>query len=50
MSRMSNLAELIEEQAEIIQRQADTISRLSLTLLQYITQEEIDQITQEEDK
>lgn len=50
MSPMSNLTELIEEQAIIIQRQADSIARLSLVLLQYIEQEEIDRILQEEEE
>ena len=47
---MSSLVELIEEQAIIIQRQADAIARLSLVLLQYVEQEEIDRILQEEEE
>lgn len=45
---MNNLAQLIEEQAEIIRRQADINSRLSLALLQHITHEELERITDEE--
>jgi len=49
VNRMSSLIEVIEEQAQIIQRQAESISRLSLLLQQYMEQEEIDRILQEED-
>ena len=45
---MNNLAQLIEEQAEIIRRQADINSRLSLALLQYITQDELEGIINEQ--
>ena len=50
MRNLTEIAQTIEEQSTIIKRQEGIIARLSLVLLQYITQEEIDQITQEEDK
>lgn len=45
-----SVAEVIEEQNEIIKRQADQIARLSILLLRYVEQEEIDRIMQEEEQ
>lgn len=45
-----SVAEVIEEQKEIIKRQADQIARLSILLLRYVEQEEIDRIMQEEEQ
>ena len=53
MSRMRNLtaiAQTIEELTAINKRQEDMIARLSLVLLQYVEQEEIDRILQEEEE
>lgn len=49
-STSMSVAEVIEEQNEIIKRQADQIARLSILLLRYVEQEEIDRIMQEEEQ
>lgn len=41
---MDDLVKIIEEQAEMLQRQSEIIRRLSLQLLQYIEQQELESI------
>ena len=43
-----SVTEVIEEQKKTIQRQAEQIASLSLLLLQYVEQEEIDRMMMQE--
>lgn len=45
MSHRNDVVEVLAEQAETIKQQEDRIVKLTILLLQYMTQEEIDSVT-----